>query len=212
MHRSGQGRGDAGFVPHPRHGRCRRPVSRILYPSSPLARRLRATAISLGPRSRVASSGLPVPRRAWTRPRRSTKSSLVRHLCGLAPDGVCRAFMLAHEAVGSYPTVSPLPFPLARDLGGLFSVALSVPARAGPGRYPASCPMESGLSSITTQAPRQRPSSRRRRDCTTEKNRYQEEKGWVYANPSPSTRSLGCGFIRSSSGLKPPGKGLRSTL
>jgi hypothetical protein len=44
-------------------------------------------------------------------------------LFGLAPDGACHALFLAVEAVGSYPTVSPLP---KTGLGGLFSVALSL--------------------------------------------------------------------------------------
>jgi hypothetical protein len=44
------------------------------------------------------------------------------------------------------------------DPGGIFSVALAVPRplRPGPGRYPAHCPAESGLSS--TGVTRQRPS------------------------------------------------------
>ena len=45
-----------------------------------------------------------------------------RRIFGLAPTGVCRAVHVAMNAVGSYPTVSPLP---PCD-GGLFSVALSV--------------------------------------------------------------------------------------
>jgi hypothetical protein len=62
-------------------------------------------------------------------------------LFGLAPRGVFRASFVAKRAVGSYPTVSPLPAESAfRDVlqvslldatvldftGGLFSVALSV--------------------------------------------------------------------------------------
>jgi hypothetical protein len=62
-------------------------------------------------------------------------------LFGLAPRGVFRASSVARRAVGSYPTVSPLPAkaPLNDDeqvslppvtaatfRGGLFSVALSV--------------------------------------------------------------------------------------
>jgi hypothetical protein len=53
-----------------------------------------------------------------------------RRLFGLAPTGGCRAPSLALGAVGSYPTVSPLPREgLAAFEGGLFSVALSVASR-----------------------------------------------------------------------------------
>ena len=45
-----------------------------------------------------------------------------RRIFGLAPAGVYRAVRVATNAVGSYPTVSPLP----PEDGGLFSVALSV--------------------------------------------------------------------------------------
>ena len=54
-----------------------------------------------------------------------------RRIFGLAPTGVCRAALVAGSAVGSYPTVSPLP----PEDGGLFSVALSV---TDGSRYP--CP------------------------------------------------------------------------
>ena len=69
-------------------------------------------------------------------------------LFGLAPRGVCRAVPIARDAVGSYPTFSPLPneasesktsrrfscaMPPCCSAGGIFSVALSVtePHRAG---------------------------------------------------------------------------------
>jgi hypothetical protein len=41
-------------------------------------------------------------------------------LFGLAPGGVCRAADVATRAVRSYRTISPLPAPLARHLGGIF--------------------------------------------------------------------------------------------
>ena len=64
---------------------------------------------------------------------RATPSSLL----GLAPGGVYRAAPVTRDAVGSYPTVSPLPVPL-RAIGGLFSVALSVASRRpGVTRHPA---------------------------------------------------------------------------
>ena len=55
------------------------------------------------------------------------------------------------RAVGSYPTVSPLP----RERGGFISVALSFPRRLVRGILPfsgTSCPMESGLSSPRREA------------------------------------------------------------
>ncbi len=53
-------------------------------------------------------------------------------LFGLAPGEVCPAVAVTSHAVGSYPTVSPLP----SKLGGLFSVALSLGLRqAGVTRH-----------------------------------------------------------------------------
>jgi len=48
--------------------------------------------------------------------------------------------------VSSYLTVSPLPSRPRDRAGGLLSVAL-VRGVAPPGRYPAPCPVEPGLSS-----------------------------------------------------------------
>src|SRR5262245_35258418 len=48
----------------------------------------------------------------------------ITSLFDLAPRGVCPATPVTGGAVGSYPTVSPLPAPF-RAAGGLFSVALS---------------------------------------------------------------------------------------
>ncbi len=71
-------------------------------------------------------------------------------LFGLAPCGVYHADRLTPAAVRSYRTLSPLPsLGLRRGLGGLLSVALAVlpPCGGSPGRYPAHCPLEFGLSS-----------------------------------------------------------------
>jgi hypothetical protein len=46
-------------------------------------------------------------------PRRLCRVGRSRRLLGLAPAGVCRANPVARVAVGSYPTVSPLPARLA---------------------------------------------------------------------------------------------------
>jgi len=58
-------------------------------------------------------------------------------------------------AVRSYRTFSPLPQRLLTPCGGIFSVALAVlqPSRCNPGRYPAHCPAESGLSSPEAVSP-----------------------------------------------------------
>src|SRR3712207_5064772 len=70
--------------------------------------------------------GFPVPHdetwgwTVWVAPRR---------LFGLAPTGGYPATAVASGAVGSYPTVSPLPARPCDLTGGLFSVALSVAFR-----------------------------------------------------------------------------------
>jgi hypothetical protein len=94
---------------------CRSPVSRIL--STPLARDW--TVISLTPPER----GAPLARGA-TNTRGCDGRAALPLFC-LAPRGVCRAALVALGAVGSYPTISPLPESL-RTRGGMFSVALSV--------------------------------------------------------------------------------------
>jgi len=68
-----------------------------------------------------------------------------RPLFGLAPGGVYRATFVTKSPVRSYRTFSPLPVPLGghrrSTLCGTFR-RLSM-----PGRYPAPCPTELGLSS-----------------------------------------------------------------
>jgi len=57
---------------------------------------------------------------------------------GLAPDGVCRAAVVADCAVGSYSTFSPWPDCPLGTSGGLFSVALSSRSPSpGVARHPA---------------------------------------------------------------------------
>ncbi len=76
----------------------------------------RRMVIYLGWRSLVTSSGLPAAQATRARSRR---------LFGLAPTGGCRATAVTGRAVGSYPTISPLP----AEAGGVLSVALSVALR-----------------------------------------------------------------------------------
>jgi len=89
-------------------------------------------------------------------------------LFGLAPCGVCPARCITAAAVRSYRTFSPLPRRCRR--GGMFSVALSVEwfstlaqktrknGPPPPGRYPAHCSAEFGLSSPCARRRRERPS------------------------------------------------------
>jgi len=77
----------------------------------------------------------------------------VKSLFGIAPGGACHASPVARPAVGSYPTVSPLPC----MHGGLFSVALSL-GLPRPGVTRHRYFMEPGLSSHSDLHPCTRPS------------------------------------------------------
>ena len=87
-----------------------------LKKSRPISRVLSWTVIPLAYASPRSSSDLPGspcgPHVAAIKPLAS--------LFGLAPGGVCRAVGVATRAVRSYRTISPLPAPLARHLGGIF--------------------------------------------------------------------------------------------
>src|SRR4051794_22144672 len=98
-------------------------------------------AIPLGTWSPTSSSSLPAAS--------SSGRAVPRCLFGLAPTGVCRAADVTACAVSSYLTVSPLPVPSSRAIGGLLSVALSVEGVTSPRCYLAVCPAEPGLSSST---------------------------------------------------------------
>lgn len=69
-------------------------------------------------------------------------------LLEIAHRRVYQAFVFTNKAVGSYPTLSPLP----TGVGGFLSVALSVPSflfleRKSPSITWSDCPLVSGLSS-----------------------------------------------------------------
>src|ERR1041384_4732932 len=89
--------------------------------------------ISLGRLSPATSRGLP--------PAQATPAG-PRCLLVLAPTGGSRAAPVARRAVGSYPTVSPLPLDKGRSV-------LCGPFRrlTAPRRYLAVCPRELALSS-----------------------------------------------------------------
>ncbi len=113
------------------------------------------------------SSGRAVARTLWLPTRifggEAPPAMAARSLFGIAPGGACRAGSVARPAVGSYPTVSPLPgvsrwrtFGIA---GGLISVALSV-GLLRPGVTRHRCFKESGLSSNGISPAVIRPSAR----------------------------------------------------
>src|ERR1035437_7568645 len=112
------------------------------------------TVISLGMRSPAFSSGLPAAS--------LSKRTASRRLFGLAPAGVYRAVRVTTNAVGSYPTFSPLPT-LPR---GRFVFCGTVRHRInGAQALPGSLSMEPGLSSkqkssycVATVRPRELPS------------------------------------------------------
>src|SRR5881396_1440291 len=125
--------------------RQRRPVSRVLSPE--LAPR--ETVISLGRRLPGASSGHTREPHAG----RASPVSGIALLFGLAPGGVCRAGPVTRAAGELLPHRFTLT---ALASGGLLSVALSRGV-APPGRYPAPCPVEPGLSSRRVAATGDRP-------------------------------------------------------
>ena len=114
--------------------RERRDESRANKPSSVPAEA--GGVISLGPASRPVSSSLPgtVTERATPRP-----------LFGLAPGGVCHATRVTTCPVRSYRTLSPLP--VLRGSHRRSALCCTFRRRTTPGRYPAPCPAELGLSS-----------------------------------------------------------------
>ena len=112
-------------------------VSRVLF-----VRQSERMVICLGWLSPATSSSLPAANpfgiSVWVTPRR---------LFGLAPTGGYRAVAVTSDAVGSYPTFSPLP---------LRAVYFLWPFRrlSAPRRYLAVYPVELGLSSMTLPPPR----------------------------------------------------------
>ena len=101
-----------------------RPVSRVLsvHRSTPDGHSSRRTVTGTLQQPTRGSPSMPEGTSTWSR------RAVSHRLFGLAPAGVCRATAVASRAVGSYPTLSPLP-PSFED-GGLLSVALSVTCRS----------------------------------------------------------------------------------
>ena len=79
-----------------------------------------------------------------TSPETGRGSRPASSLFGFAPGGVYRAAAVARGAVGSYPTLSPLPRrhsrrPATGMQAGRFAFCGTVPGVAPAGRYPAPC-------------------------------------------------------------------------
>ena len=107
--------------------------------------------ISLQRPTREPRPGRPLPNvPAHLRTRRlpcKAKQAVRRVLLfGLAPGDAYPAIHVAADAVGSYPTISPLPLAIRGRSGAVYFLWRSCRI-APPGRYPAPCPVESGLSS-----------------------------------------------------------------
>jgi hypothetical protein len=145
------------------------PISRILYGVAAVDSHSSRPAIAGGLKRPTRKLGAPS--------RHAQRLPLVPSLFGLAPCGVCLASCITARAVRSYRTFSPLPRAFA--WGGMFSVALSVerlsrrpatrnarrgtPRKRPPGRYPAHCSAEFGLSSLFPRSLRKPQRSRTRR-------------------------------------------------
>ena len=119
----------------------------------------------------IISLGSELPRTSSDLPEdlgRASRSPTLRRkptdvfLFGLASGDAYRAGDVATTAVGSYPTVSPLPEPRRPDenpvalaIGGLFSVVLVSDRSAW--ELPSALPMKSGLSSHSVAATSDHP-------------------------------------------------------
>jgi hypothetical protein len=119
----------------------------------------------------IISLGFELPRTSSDLPEdlgRASRSPTFRRkptgvfLFGLASGDAYRASDVTTTAVGSYPTVSPLPEPerpdwnpVASAIGGLFSVVLVSDRSAW--ELPSALPMKSGLSSRSVAAPSDHP-------------------------------------------------------
>ena len=111
---------------------CGRPVSRVLSRRRPKARHGWPFIWDRGrPRPHAVHPG-SVPE---TAPGPGCDPGPSLPLSDLAPGGACRAAPVAGGAVGSYPTVSPLPAPLPRPRRTVLCGAF--PGVSPAGRYPA---------------------------------------------------------------------------
>jgi len=112
---------------------------------------VRPTRVRTAGRSSLWDGGRPPPRAAYPRLKRSGPD-LAAYLA-LLRLGVAVPRAVASGAVGSYPTVSPLP---AVFMCGRFLFCGPVRRLAAPRRYLAVSPVELGLSSARVAAGRDR--------------------------------------------------------
>jgi len=96
---------------------------------------------------RSVTRTLQQPTRGSTSCDALSRRAVSHRLFGLAPAGVCLAANVATDAVGSYPTVSPLPLLSQRRFVFCCTVRHMKLTPHVPRRYLATCPMEPGLSS-----------------------------------------------------------------
>ena len=117
----------------------RRPVSRVLS--------MHLHASDGHSSRRAVTRTLQQPTRGSTSCDALSRRAVSHRLFGLAPAGVCLAANVATDAVGSYPTVSPLPLLSQRRFVFCCTVRHMKLTPHVPRRYLATCPVEPGLSS-----------------------------------------------------------------
>ena len=98
-------------------GKTRKRTVQFFWNGGPISRLLSRATIYLGP---------PLPAGSSTLPGDQTARAAPLSLFALAPGGVYPATPVTESAVRSYRTISTLPAALAGDVGGMFSVALSL--------------------------------------------------------------------------------------
>ena len=137
---------------------CRRPVSRVLYPSS--RGRMVTIYLALPPAVR------PAEVRFWRSDVTAAVKQPTRGRAGrpCPPIRPCSRWGLAaaaspQTAGRSYRPISPLSFHCWKDGMFLCHFPSPIPASrsSGPGRYPAPCPEEPGLSSLLPLQEGRRP-------------------------------------------------------
>jgi len=127
----------------PRSGAALRLVLKLAGKPNSVPRRGAVAVISLGRRLPAASSSLPGGHKGRAAPRRSRAPS---PLLGLAPGGVCRAAVSPQRWCALTTPFHPYRCRRCVFCGTFRRVT-------PPGRYPAPCSMESGLSSGGAQPP-----------------------------------------------------------
>ena len=123
-------------------------------------RRKRLSTLDGHSSRRAVTHTLQQPTRGSTSCNVLARRIISRRLFGLAPTGVYRATFVTEGAVGSYPTLSPLPNrrcdPEVRRFAFCCTVRRTKLSPHAPRRYLAVYPMEPGLSSVPELALRHR--------------------------------------------------------